>query len=95
MTRDRQLPARTTGTTAPPSADLSVSKGGSPTIGHVGQKLTHTIPVTNNGPDTANTVKATDTIPKSTGFGSASATGGGTCTRSKMTVTCTWSTNGR
>ncbi len=79
-------------TPPPPSADLSVSKSGLPAIGHVGQKLTYTIPVHNIGPDTANTVTATDTIPKSTGFGSASADNGGTCTRSKMTVTCTWST---
>jgi uncharacterized repeat protein (TIGR01451 family) len=79
-------------TPPPPSADLSVSKSGLPLIAHVGQKLTYTIPVTNNGPDTANTVTLTDTLPKSTGFGSASATHGGTCTRSKMTVTCTWST---
>jgi uncharacterized repeat protein (TIGR01451 family) len=79
-------------TPPPPSADLSVTKSGSPAIGHVGQKLTYTIPVTNNGPDTANTVTLTDTLPKTTGFGSASATNGGTCTRSKMTVTCTWTT---
>jgi uncharacterized repeat protein (TIGR01451 family) len=79
-------------TPPPPSADLSVTKTDSPDPVHIGQKLTYTIPVVNNGPDTATGVTLTDSIPKSTGFGSASASNGGTCTRSKTTVTCSLGT---
>ncbi len=69
------------------SADLSVSKADSPDPAHVGQKLTYTILVTNNGPDSATGVTLTDTLPKSTGFGSVSTTQG-TCTRAKQVVSC-------
>ena len=61
----------------PPGADLSVVKTG-PATGHVGQAITYTIVVTNNGPATANGVLVTDTLPKNTGFGSATSTQG-TC----------------
>jgi uncharacterized repeat protein (TIGR01451 family) len=71
----------------PLSADLSVTKADSPDPGHVGQKLTYTIPVTNNGPDSATAVTLTDTLPKTTGFGTVSTTQG-TCTRTKTGVTC-------
>jgi len=63
--------------TAPPSADLSVTKVG-PATGKVGQALTYTITVRNNGPSTASGVSLTDTMPKNAGFGSASSTQG-TC----------------
>jgi uncharacterized repeat protein (TIGR01451 family) len=72
-------------------ADLSVSKTDSPDPAHVGQKLTYTIPVTNNGPDGATGVTLTDSLPKTTGFGSVSTTQG-SCTRKKMTVTCSLGT---
>jgi uncharacterized repeat protein (TIGR01451 family) len=75
------------GPTPAPSADLSVTKTDSPDPAHVGQKLTYTIPVTNNGPDSAAGISLTDTLPKTTGFGSVSTTQG-TCTRTKKGVTC-------
>jgi uncharacterized repeat protein (TIGR01451 family) len=71
----------------PPSADLSVTKTDSPDPAHVGQKLTYTVVVTNNGPDSATAVTLTDTLPKTTGFGTVS-TDTGTCTRTKAGVTC-------
>jgi len=61
----------------PGTADLSIVKTGPPT-GHVGQALTYTITATNNGPATASGVLVTDTLPKNTGFGSATSTQG-TC----------------
>jgi len=59
-------------------ADLRLVKAG-PATGHVGQEMTYILTVTNNGPATANGVVVTDTLPKNTGFGSASSTQG-TCT---------------
>jgi uncharacterized repeat protein (TIGR01451 family) len=58
-----------------PAADLSVSKTG-PATAKVGQTITYTIEVTNNGPQTATGVAVTDTLPKNAGFGSASSTQG-------------------
>ena len=74
-------------TPPPPSADLSVTKTDSPDPAHIGQKLTYTMPVVNSGPDAATGVVLTDTLPKTAGFYSVSATQG-TCTRTKTTVTC-------
>ena len=73
----------------PPSADLRITKVG-PATGHVGQALTYTIKVTNLGPSTANGVTVTDTLPKNTGFGSASSSQG-TCAPKPHTqnVVCT------
>jgi len=69
--------ANITATAPPPpsGADLAVVKTG-PATGHVGQQVTYVITVTNNGPQTANGVTATDTLPKNTGFGSATSTQG-------------------
>src|SRR5207244_6789494 len=64
---------------APPSADLSVTKTDSPDPVHIGQNLTYTIKVTNNGPDAATGVTANDALPKNAGYGSTSTTQG-TCT---------------
>jgi uncharacterized repeat protein (TIGR01451 family) len=58
--------------TAPASADLAVAKSG-PATGRVGQALTYTIVVRNNGPSTATGVNVTDTLPKNAGFSSASS----------------------
>jgi uncharacterized repeat protein (TIGR01451 family) len=68
-------------------ADLSVTKTDSPDPAHVGQSLTYTITVTNDGPGIARDVTAVDQLPKSTGFGSASASQGA-CSRKKTSVTC-------
>ena len=59
-------------------ADLFLNKTG-PATGHVGQPMTYIITATNNGPATATGVTVTDTLPKNTGFGSATSTQG-TCT---------------
>src|SRR5262249_38135502 len=70
------------------SADLAVVKTG-PATGHVGQAITYTIKVTNKGPDTANGVNLTDTLPKNTGFGSASSTQGSCAPRPhELVVAC-------
>jgi uncharacterized repeat protein (TIGR01451 family) len=74
-------------TTVNPAADLAVTKVDSPDPAHVGQQLTYTITVTNNGASPATGVTLTDNLPKTTGFGSVSSTRG-SCTRSKQTVTC-------
>jgi uncharacterized repeat protein (TIGR01451 family) len=68
-------------------ANLSVTKTDSPDPVHLGQELTYTITVTNDGPGLAEDVTAVDQLPKATGFGSASATQG-TCVRKKSSVTC-------
>jgi len=56
-------------------ADLSVVKTG-PATGHVGQQMTYIIAAANNGPATATGVTVSDTLPKNTGFGSATSTQG-------------------
>jgi uncharacterized repeat protein (TIGR01451 family) len=70
-------------------ADLSVTKTAAPQPVHIGQKLTYTIPVTNNGPDSATGITLTDTWQpaKTTGFGSVASTQG-SCTRTKKGVSC-------
>jgi uncharacterized repeat protein (TIGR01451 family) len=71
------------------AADLAVTKA-APATGKVGQNLTYTITVTNNGPQAAEGVTATDTLPKNAGFSSASSN----CTAkpSKNVVTCNFGT---
>jgi uncharacterized repeat protein (TIGR01451 family) len=59
-----------------PVADLALTKTDKPDPAHVGQPLTYTITVTNNGPLTASGVTMTDNLPKKAGFGSASTTQG-------------------
>jgi uncharacterized repeat protein (TIGR01451 family) len=61
--------------TSSPAADMMVVKTG-PATSHVGQSITYTIKVTNNGPSTASGVSVTDTMPKNTGFGSVTSTQG-------------------
>jgi uncharacterized repeat protein (TIGR01451 family) len=75
----------------PSYADLSVSKTASPDPVHVGQKLTYTVDVTNNGPDSATGTTVVDTLPKTAGFGSVSTTKG-SCSRVKKVVTCSLGT---
>jgi len=57
-----------------PSADLSIVKTASPTSAPVGSNVTYTMVVTNNGPNTANGVVATDPLPAGTTFVGASGT---------------------
>jgi uncharacterized repeat protein (TIGR01451 family) len=73
----------------PQVADLVVTKTDSPDPVHVGQTLTYSITVHNEGPLPASGVTLTDNLPKNAGFGSASTTQG-SCTvkPSKRLVTC-------
>jgi uncharacterized repeat protein (TIGR01451 family) len=70
---------------APTGSDLGLSKtdGADPVF--VGENITYTIQVTNNGPDNATGVTVTDNLPGSVTFVSASAG----CNESSGTVTCT------
>jgi uncharacterized repeat protein (TIGR01451 family) len=71
-------------------ADLAMTKMDAPDPAHVGQNLTYTIVVTNNGPDKAIGVAVTDQLPKNAGYGSSTSTQG-SCTikPSKNAVVCT------
>ena len=61
---------------AEPAADLVVTKSDSPDPAKRGQDLVYTITVANLGHSTANGVTLVDTLPKSAGFGTATATQG-------------------
>ena len=58
------------------TADLTVSKTGSPGTVVTGNNITYTINFTNAGPDAATTVQVQDTVPAGTTFVSASVTSG-------------------
>jgi uncharacterized repeat protein (TIGR01451 family) len=68
-------------------SDLAVQKTDSPDPAHVGQQLTYTVTVTNQGPAPTTGVTLTDPLPKTTGFGSVT-TSQGSCTRTKTSVRC-------
>jgi uncharacterized repeat protein (TIGR01451 family) len=74
----------------PFSSDLSITKTDSPDPVTVGNNLTYTVTVTNNGPDTAIPVTLTDDLPASTTFVSCSSTGGGVCGGSANNRTVTF-----
>jgi len=76
-------------TTVSPAADLSVTKTDSPDPVHVGQPLTYTIVVSNNGPSPAMNVSIQDQLPKNAGYGKPSTTQG-TCSLKpdKRLLTC-------
>lgn len=59
-----------------PFADLSITKTGSPDPVTVGNNLTYTITITNNGPNTATGVTLTDTLPGSVTFVSSTPSQG-------------------
>ena len=69
----------------PVSADLSITKTDSPDPVVVGGTLGYTLTVSNAGPSNATSVIATDTLPASVTFVSASAG----CVNAAGTVTCT------
>jgi len=71
---------------AAPSADLSITKSDSPDPVTVGNNLTYTITVKNNGPSGATGVTITDSLPATVTFVSATPSQG-TCTGT-ATVTC-------
>jgi uncharacterized repeat protein (TIGR01451 family) len=68
------------------SADLSLTKTGSPNPATVGTTLSYRITVTNNGPAAATNVNVTDTLPPGVTFVSSSTTQG-TC-NGTTTVNC-------
>jgi uncharacterized repeat protein (TIGR01451 family) len=68
----------------PPSADLAIAKTASTAVPLISQNFTYTLTVTNNGPDTANTVTVTDTLPSGVTLVSVSTGCSGT-----TTITCT------
>ncbi len=70
-----------------PSADLAVSQTDTPDPLAVGNALTYTIAVRNNGPLSATGVMLTDTLPSGVSFVSASASQG-SCSGT-TTLTCT------
>ncbi|MGA2132323.1 MAG: SBBP repeat-containing protein [Bryobacteraceae bacterium] len=76
-------------------ADLAVTDSAPSTV-LTGTNLTYTIGVTNNGPNTADVITLTDTVPVGTSFVSATTTSGSCKTPTARdphgTVTCTVST---
>ena len=68
-------------------ADLKVTKIDSPDPVLVGNTVTYSVEVTNNGPSPAIGVIATDTLPSNVAFGSASPSQG-SCDHASGTVTC-------
>jgi extracellular elastinolytic metalloproteinase len=77
------------GPSAAPQADLSVQKDDSQDPAQRGQEFDYIITVTNAGPDAAQGVTVTDTLPKGAGFSKVTTTKG-TCTAkpAKRLVTC-------
>ncbi|MCZ6731700.1 MAG: hypothetical protein O7B27_03975 [Gammaproteobacteria bacterium] len=69
------------------TADLVVTKFGLPNPATVGNDLTYTITVRNNGPDSADNVMVMDTLPAGVTFVSATPSQG-TCSESSGSVTC-------
>jgi uncharacterized repeat protein (TIGR01451 family) len=61
-----------------PKADLSVTNDDSPDPVSIGQNLTYTITVTNNGPSDAQSVQLTESVPTNTTFVSFTAPAGWT-----------------
>jgi uncharacterized repeat protein (TIGR01451 family) len=76
----------------PPSADLSITKGISSSTAQPGDTITYTLTVRNAGPNTANNVSVSDTLPTSylTFVSCTENTGTGTCTYSGGTVSVTY-----
>src|SRR5437588_10170940 len=71
-------PAAPPATPAPPAIDLAIAKSGSPNPATLGNSVTWTETVTNNGPDAATGVKVADPLPAGMTFVSATSSPG-TC----------------
>ena len=71
---------------AAPRTDLAVTMTDLPDPIHTGNNLTYSITITNNGPNTANSVIVTDTLPSGVTFVSATP-GQGSCSGTSA-VTC-------
>jgi uncharacterized repeat protein (TIGR01451 family) len=74
-------------TVACPVVDLAITKVDDPDPVLVGDRLTYTIGVRNNGPDTATNVVVTDSLPSDVTFVSAS-TAQGSCLGAQQVITC-------
>jgi phosphatidylinositol-3-phosphatase len=72
---------------APSEADLSVTKDDSDDPVTQGQQFTYTLAAKNNGPDDAQGVQVTDTLPADVTYDSSSASQG-SCSEAGGTVTC-------
>lgn len=77
--------------TGEPSANLSITKTGSPDPVIVNQMLTYTVTVTNIGPDDATNVVVTDTLPAGAVFESATPDQG-VCNEAGGAVSCSLGT---
>jgi uncharacterized repeat protein (TIGR01451 family) len=64
---------------APPAIDLAITKSGAPSRATLGNRVTWTETVTNNGPDSATGVKIADPLPAGMSFVSVTSSQG-TCT---------------
>src|SRR3954451_20007107 len=69
------------------TANLRLTKTDSPDPVTVGQTLTYTVTVSDNGPDGATNVTMVDTLPNSVDFISATPSSG-SCTQQARKVTC-------
>jgi uncharacterized repeat protein (TIGR01451 family) len=69
-------------------ADMAVTMSENPNPVLAGAKITYTAVVANNGPATATTVTAVDTIPANTTFSSDTVPSGWTCIVNSTTVSC-------
>lgn len=78
----------TASTTVTPNANLTIGKSAHADAVVVNDLITYTLNITNTGPNTANNVIVTDTLPASVIFGSVSGSGWA-CGQSGITVTCT------
>ena len=68
-------------------ADLAITNADSPDPVAVGQTLTYTLTVSNNGPSNAPSVTATDNLPSGVTYESATPSHG-SCSQASGTVTC-------
>jgi uncharacterized repeat protein (TIGR01451 family) len=84
-------PVQTEVAAAATSADLAILKSDSPDPVDIGDSLTYTLQVTNNGPDAASLVVVEDTLPAGVTFQSASGSGW-SCGEAGGVVTCTTAT---
>lgn len=81
----------TTAVINPASADLSIAKSDSPDPVYPTQTLTYTITVTNGGPDAAQSVVVTDSLPSSVTFVDCASDQSGVCGGTSTTPTVTFS----